>query len=43
MFPSDKLLVFALVVVTQLTYTSSCDTKPYVIRLVHTLDSFTVL
>ena len=43
MFPSDKLLLLALIVVTQLTYTSSCNTKPDVIRLVHTLDSLTVL
>lgn len=43
MFPSNKLLLLALVVVTQLTYTPSCNTKPDVIRLVYTLDSLTVL
>lgn len=43
MFPSDKLLLLALIVVTQLTYTSPCNTKPYVIRFVYTLDSLTVL
>ena len=43
MFPSDKLLLLALVVVTQLTYTSTCNTEPDVIRLVYTLDSLTVL
>ena len=43
MFPSDKLLLLTVVIVTQLTYTSPCNTKPYVVRLVYTLDSFTVL
>ena len=43
MFPSDKLLLLTVVVVTQLTYTSTCNTKPDVVRLVHTLDSLTVL
>ena len=43
MLPSDKLLLFALVVVTQLTYTPPCNTEPDVIRLVYTLDPFTVL
>ena len=43
MLPSDKLLLLAFVVVTQLTYTSSCDTEPHVIRLVYALDSLTVL
>ena len=43
MFPSDKLLLFALVVVTQLTYTPPCNTEPDVIRLVYTLDPLTVL
>jgi hypothetical protein len=43
MLPSDKLLLLALVVVTQLTYTSARDTEPHVIRLVYPLDSFTVL
>jgi len=43
MFPSDKLLFLALVVVTQLAYTSTCNTEPDVIRLVYTLDSLTVL
>ena len=28
MFPSDKLLLLALVVMTQLTYTPPCNTKP---------------
>ena len=43
MLPSDKLLLLALVVVTQLTYTSACNTEPHVIRLVYALDSLTVL
>jgi len=43
MLPSDKLLLLAVVIVTQLTYTSSCNAKPDMVRLVHTLDSFTVL
>ena len=43
MFPSDKLLLFTVVVVTQLAYTSTCNTKPDVIRLVYTLDPFAVL
>ena len=43
MFPSDKLLLFALVVVTQLTYAPPCNTEPDVIRLVYTLDPLTVL
>jgi hypothetical protein len=43
MFPSDKLLLLAVVVVTQLAYTSTCNTKPHVIRLVYTLDPFAVL
>ena len=43
MFPSDKLLLLAVVVVTQLAYTSTCNTKPDMIRLVYTLDPFAVL
>lgn len=43
MFPSDKLLLLAVVVVTQLTYTSTCNAKPDVIRLVYTLDPLAVL
>ena len=43
MLPSDKLLLLAFVVVTQLTYTSTCDTEPDMIRLVYALDSLTVL
>jgi hypothetical protein len=43
MFPSDKLLLFTVVVVTQLAYTSTCNTKPDMIRLVYTLDPFAVL
>ena len=43
MFPSDKLLLLAVVVVTQLAYTSTCNTEPDVIRLVYTLDPLTVL
>ena len=43
MFPSDKLLLLAVVVVTQLAYTSTCNTEPDVIRLVYTLDPLAVL
>ena len=43
MFPSNKLLLLAFVVVTQLTYTPPRNTEPDVIRLVYTLDPFTVL
>jgi hypothetical protein len=43
MFPSDKLLLLAVVVVTQLAYTSTCNTKPDMIRLVYTLDPLAVL
>ena len=43
MFPSDKLLLLAIVVMTQLAYTSPCNTEPDVIRLVYTLDPLTVL
>jgi len=43
MFPSDKLLGFAVIVVTQLTNTSPRNTKPDVIRLVYALDPFTIL
>jgi hypothetical protein len=43
MFASDKLGRFAIVVVTHLTNLTTCDTKPDVIRLVFTLNTFTVL
>jgi len=43
MLPSDKLLLLAFVVMTQLTYAPTRDTKPDVIRLVYALDSLTVL
>ena len=43
MLPSDKLGRFAIIVVTHLTNLTTCDTEPDMIRLVFTLDPFTVL
>jgi hypothetical protein len=43
MFPPYKLLLLAFIVVTQLTYTPTCNTKPHMVRLVYPLDTLTVL